>query len=63
MMPIAREHRWAAQRCDKHHRFHGGLPLRELLLGLRKLLDIFGGVLESDELAAAGQIDRIIEFA
>jgi hypothetical protein len=46
---------------DQEHRFDCGLPLRELLFGLRELLDIFGGILESDELAAAGQRDRIIE--
>ena len=31
------------------------------LFGLGELLDIFGGVLEGDELAAAGQRNRIIE--
>ena len=40
-----------------------GLPLLEVLLGLGKLLDVFGGVLEGDELAAAGQGNRIVEGA
>ena len=44
-------------------RLERGLPFLELLFGLRKLLDVFGGNLESDELAAAGQPDRIIERA
>jgi hypothetical protein len=44
-------------------RFDRGLPFRELLFGLRKLLDIPGGVLKGDELAAAGQRDWIVERA
>jgi hypothetical protein len=36
-----------------------GLPLRSLMLGLRKLHDVIAGVLEGDELATAGQRDRI----
>src|SRR6267378_274699 len=35
----------------------------EILLGLGKLLDIFRGVLEGDELAAAGQGNGIVEGA
>ena len=35
--------------------FNRGLPLLEILLGLGKLLDIVRGVLEGDELAAAGR--------
>ena len=41
------------------------MPMRAImvgpLFGLGELLDIFGGVLEGDELAAAGQRNRIIE--
>jgi hypothetical protein len=59
----ARHHGRAAVFDDQEHRFDRGLPLRELLFGLGKLLDIFGGNLESDELAPAGQRDRIIERA
>jgi hypothetical protein len=57
----AREHRWAAMLCHQDQGFDRGLPLWELLFGLGKLLDIFGGVLKGDELAAARQRDRIIE--
>jgi hypothetical protein len=31
---------------NQEHRFDRGLPLGKVLLRLRKLLDIFGGVLE-----------------
>jgi hypothetical protein len=31
--------------------------------GLRKLGDVVASVLECDELAAVGQVDRIVEFA
>jgi hypothetical protein len=31
------------------------------VLGLRKLGDVVAGVLERDELAAAGQVDRVVE--
>jgi hypothetical protein len=39
-----------------------GLPFLEVLLGLREFLDVFGGVLERDELAT-GQGNRFVEFA
>jgi hypothetical protein len=45
----------------QEQRLDRGLPLIEILLSLRKLLNIFGGVPESDEPAAAGQRDRIVE--
>jgi hypothetical protein len=48
---------------DQEHRLNRGLPLLELLFGLRELLDIFGGFIEGDDLAAPGQRDRIIERA
>jgi hypothetical protein len=57
----ARHHGWAVVFDDQEQRFDRGLPLREILLRLRKLLDIFGGVLKGDELAPAGQRDRIVE--
>ena len=37
------------------------LPFRCLVLGFRKLRDVFAGILERDELAPAGQRDRTIE--
>jgi hypothetical protein len=37
------------------------LPFRHFVLGLRKLGDIVAGILERDELAAAGQRYRIVE--
>ena len=41
--------------------FDSGLPFRDLLFGRRQLLDIFRGILEGDELAAAGQGNGIVE--
>jgi len=38
-----------------------GLPFGQVLLSLRQLHHVVGGILESDELATAGQRDRIIE--
>ena len=46
---------------DQEQGFDRGLPFLDILVGLRKLRDISAGVLESDELAAAGQHDRIGE--
>jgi hypothetical protein len=46
---------------DHEQRFDRGLPLRELLFGLRKLLDVFRRILKGNKLAAAGQRDRIVE--
>ncbi len=40
-----------------------GLPFLEILLSLRQLHDVAGGVLKRDELAAAGQRYRIVECA
>jgi hypothetical protein len=53
----ARNHGWGVAIDDQQHRFDRGLPLCKILFGPRKLLGIFGGVLEGDELAAAGQRD------
>jgi hypothetical protein len=41
--------------------FDRGLPLRELLFGRRKLLDVSRRVLKGDELAAARKQDRFVE--
>jgi hypothetical protein len=38
------------------------LPFRKILLGLRQLHDVGGGVLERDELATAGEENRIVEW-
>jgi hypothetical protein len=48
-------------RRDQDQSLHRRLPLPGLVLGLRKLRDVFAGILERDEFAAAGQRDRIIE--
>ena len=50
-----------AAKLDDQERFYRGLPFLELLLGLWKLLDIFGSFFEGDERAAVGQGNRIIE--
>jgi hypothetical protein len=42
-------------------RLNRRLPFIEILFGLWQLLDIIGGVLEGDELAAARKRDRVIE--
>jgi hypothetical protein len=44
-----REHRRAARRRDQDQRLHCRLPLRGLMLGLRKLRDVAAGMLEGDE--------------
>src|SRR6267142_1267351 len=44
-------------------RLDSGLPLIELLFGLRKLGDVVGGVAQSHQIAPAGWQDRIIETA
>jgi len=55
------EHRRAARGRDQDQRLHCCLPLRGLMLVFRKPRDEFAGVLEGDELATAGQRDRIVE--
>jgi hypothetical protein len=57
----ARHHGGSVILDDQEQRFDRGLPFLELLVGLRELLDIFGGVLESDKLAATRQRDGIVE--
>ena len=39
----------------------GGLPPFKILLGLRQLHDLVGSIFQRDQLALAGQIDRIVE--
>src|SRR6266567_6318710 len=46
---------------DQDQRFHRGLPFRRLVLGVRKLRDVVSGILQRDELAAAGQRNRFVE--
>ena len=50
-----REHRRASVCRDQDQRFHCRLPLRRVVLSLRKLRDVFAGILQRDKLAAAGQ--------
>jgi hypothetical protein len=59
--PNAREHRRSARRRDHDQGFHCRLPLRSLVLGLRKLRDVIAGILERDKLTAARQRNRIIK--
>jgi hypothetical protein len=40
---------------------NSGLPLRELLLGLREFGDVVGGILEGEKLTAVRQRYRIFE--
>ncbi len=58
----AREHRRAVLVDDQKQGPDRILPFLDLLFGLRQLLDISGGILEGDELATAGQRDRIVEW-
>jgi hypothetical protein len=53
----ARKHRWPSQFHDQHQTFDRGLPLVELLVGLRKYGDIIACVFEGDDLAPS---DRTI---
>jgi hypothetical protein len=58
---MPREHRRAVLVDDQKRGLDRSLPFLELLFGLRQLLDISGGILEGDELAALGQRYRIVE--
>jgi len=51
----ARHHGRTVKIDDQEQGFYRGLPLLEILLGLGKLLDILGGVLEGNELAGGGE--------
>src|SRR5258708_7014786 len=59
--PDAREHRRFARRRHQDQGPHRCLPLRSLMLGLRKLGDVVAGILERDELATARQRYRFVE--
>jgi hypothetical protein len=48
-----RKHRRPSRRRDQDQRFHGRLPLRGLVLGLRQLRYVPAGILEGDKLANA----------
>ena len=50
----ARHHGRAVELDDREQGLDRGLPLLEMLLGLGELLDVFGGVLEGDDLATTG---------
>jgi hypothetical protein len=54
-----REHRRAARCRDQDQRFHGCLPFRGLMLGLRRFRDVLAGIFERDKLAATRQ--RLVE--
>jgi hypothetical protein len=56
-----RDHCWAAQRRHQDQRFHRRLPFRGPVLSLRKLRDVIAGIPQGEELAAAGQRDRLVE--
>jgi hypothetical protein len=56
------EHRRPAAGCDEHQGFHRFLLFRSGVFGLGKLGNVVAGVLERDELAAAGQVDRFVEL-
>jgi hypothetical protein len=56
-----REHRRPAQRRDQDQGLHRRLPFRGFVLDLWQLRDEGAGVLQRDELATAGQRDRMIE--
>ena len=61
--PYPRQHRRAAFRRHQDQGLHRGLPLRRLVLCLGHLCDVGPGILERDELAAAGQRDWLVERA
>ncbi len=62
MLANARHHRGAVEFDNRERGFYPGLPLLEILLGLGALLDVFGGVLEGDDLATTGQGNGIVEL-
>jgi len=56
-------HGRAIELDDQEQGVYRSLPLREMLFGLGKLLDIGRGILEGDEMTTAGQENRIVEGA
>jgi hypothetical protein len=59
----ARHHGGAIELDDQEQGLDRGLPFLKMLLDLGKLLDVFGGVLERNELATARQGNGIVEGA
>ena len=57
----ARHHGRAVELDDEEQGFDRGLPLLEMLLGLRQFHDVVGGIAQSHELAPTRQLDWIIE--
>jgi hypothetical protein len=58
----ARKHRRPAERHHQDQGFHRCLPLSGRVLGFRELRDVIAGILQRDELAAAGQRDGLVEW-
>jgi hypothetical protein len=56
-----REHRRPAVRRDQDQGLHCCLLLRRFVLSRPKFRDVIAGILERDQLAAAGQRNRIVE--
>jgi len=46
---------------DQHQRFNRRAPCLRVVLALRQLGDVVGGVAQGEELAAAGQGDWVVE--
>jgi hypothetical protein len=58
-----RKHRRPAETRDLDQSFHGSLPFRRRVIGLRQAGDVVAGIAQSHDLAPTGQQDRIIERA
>jgi hypothetical protein len=56
-----RKHCWTTARRHQDQGLHGGLPFGRRVFGLGELGDIVARVAEGDELAPAGQRDRLVE--
>jgi hypothetical protein len=56
-----RKHRRPAETRDLDQSFHGSLPFRRRVIGLRQAGDVVAGIAQSHDLAPTGQQDRIIE--
>jgi hypothetical protein len=59
----ASEHRGAAKLDHQYQRLDGGLPFWQGGLVRRQRCGIVGRVAKNDELSAAGQRDRLLEFS
>jgi len=57
----ARHHRRAAELDDQEQGLDRGLPLIEILFGLRQAGDVVAGIAQSHDLALTRQQDKIIE--